>query len=89
MKHGILVTVIAIIILAGALVWVKSTKKTVMEVVPDQELNIIPTQTVASDTTDAGLAKDAANVDAKLKATEGDTANIDAGLNDQQGNLSE
>jgi len=89
MKHGILVTVIAIIILAGALVWVKSANKTVIEVVPDQELNITPTQTVASDTTDAALDKDTANVDAKLKAADGDRTNIDAGLNDQQGNLSE
>lgn len=42
-----------------------------------------------ADTTDAGLEKDSASVDTKLKAADADSANIDAGLNDVQGNLSE
>lgn len=41
------------------------------------------------DTSDAGLEKDSASVDTKLKAADADSANIDAGLNDVQGNLSE
>lgn len=48
-----------------------------------------PTGIVSADTSDTGLSKDSADVDTKLKAADQDSTNVDAGLNDQQGNLSE
>lgn len=94
MKNGILITIVLIVIIAGALVFVKSGKKVDTQATPTptqsaQGLNIAPTQAAASDTTDTGLAKDSATVDSMLKSADQDSANIDVGLNDQQGNLSE
>lgn len=82
-------------VLGGALVYTmgKSKTNTAMQentaVTETVTPAVTPTGVVSADTSDAGLAKDSSEVDTKLNAANADSANIDAGLNDQQGNLSE
>lgn len=81
----------AIAVLGGAFVYTMGKKTTAPDISKTEDVIVSPTTTpaTAGDTTDEGLAKDSADVDSKLKAATEDSAGVDAGLNDQQGNLSE
>lgn len=91
--------IIAIIaVIAGVSVYMmgRSTANTAMQVTPSvtespttTTTSPEPTAAVSGDTSDTGLSKDSASVDTQLKAADQDSANVNAGLNDQQGNLSE
>lgn len=93
---AIFVIIVVIAAIAGGVVYMagKNQTNTAMQPVTTPEANVTtmtpaPTSVVSGDTTDAGIAKDSANVDTQLKAADQDGTSIDAGLNDQQGNLSE
>lgn len=88
----IFIVVAVIAVLGGAVVYKMSSKTSLTTPQPAAEhITPAPTPTdiVANDTSDTGLANDSASVDVKLKAASDDSVNVDAGLNDQQGNLSE
>lgn len=94
----VIVGIIALIaVLGGALVYLTGKSKPNTATIPENitvteavtSVVISPTSAVSADSSDTGLSKDSASVDTQLKAADQDKANVDAGLNDQQGNLSE
>lgn len=80
---------------AGLVVYVigQNSAKTAMKEIPvvteSPAASPTPTGVVSGDMSDGGLTKDSANVDTMLKSADGDSTSVDAGLNDQQGSLSE
>lgn len=93
---AVFVIIALIAVLGGGFVYMMGKNKTNTAVqgspTPTESttmVNTTPTGIISADSSDAGLAKDSADVDVKLKAADQDATNVDAGLNDQQGNLSE
>lgn len=94
---AIFVIIALVAILGGTFVYMmgknttgtNSAMKNTTEQVTVTPATPTPTSVVSGDSSDAGLAKDSADVDTKLQAANQDSVNVDAGMNDQQGNLSE
>lgn len=93
---GVFILIAILAAAAGLVVYTlgQNSSKTAMKENPvvtetPAPANPTPTGIVSTDTSDEGLAKDSVNVDAMLKSADQDSTRVDAGLNDQQGNLSE
>jgi len=81
-------------VLGGAAVYKMRNNSSVSVSTPTSQSTVpaateTPVVATAKDSSDAVIDQDSAAVNAKLSALDKDSANIDAGINDQQGNLSE